>query len=119
MLEDMLNTTCEAQIAASDGRVVVISPRLDKDRLRSQIDKAHERGLTVLAVALYNCHNGILYDWRSTLENRYWLGRPLAMVRKPGEYRNTQHAIMMPAEEREYTVDEFRRAFGQPVARIE
>lgn len=118
MLKNILNVTCEAQIAASDGRVIVVSPRQSKDYLRSQIDKAYERGLTVLAVALYNCHNGQLYDWRDTLENRHWLGRPLAMVRYPGEYQNTQHAIIRPAQERVYTVDEFQRAFCQPVARL-
>lgn len=120
MLDNLLNVTCEAQIAASDGRRVVIFPRLGKNCLREQIDDAQARGLAVLAVALYNCHNSHLYGWRSTLQGRHWLGQPLVMQRKRGEYRDTQHALFVPAREQVFTLDEFRRVFGLgQVARLE
>lgn len=101
------NLTGEAQIAASDGQTVTVFPRLSTDDLRSQVNDAQRRGMLVLAVALYNCSHEYVYDWRRTLQHSSWLGCKLEMARRPGEYRGTQHAVLMPAKERTYTLAQF------------
>lgn len=101
------NVTGEAQVAAGDGQTITVFPRLSTDDLRAQVNTARRRGLTVIAVALYNCSHEYVYDWRQTLQHKSWLGCKLEMVRKSGEFKGTQHAIIMPAKERTYTPAQF------------
>lgn len=103
----MFNSTGEAQVCASDGERVILYPRLSTDSLRRQINNAHNRALYIVAIALYNCSNSYVYEWRRTLQHGSWLGCDLEMARKPGEYKNTQHAILFPACERIYTLEQF------------
>lgn len=103
------NPTGEGQIAASDGARVILYPRLASSELRGQFNDAHKRGLTILAVALYNCSHGYVYDWRATLQTKTWMNCKLVMARRPGEYENTQHALIMPAKEQVYTLAQFER----------
>jgi len=105
----MFNPTGEAQIAASDGERVILYPRLSTPNLRNQFDNAFDRGLSILAIALYNCSNSYVYDWRTTLQKSSWMGEKLVMARRRGEYKNTQHALIMPAREQVYTLAQFDR----------
>lgn len=102
------NSTGEGQLAAKNGQTVTVYPRLSTPNLRNQVNDAKRRGLTILAVALYNCSYEYVYNWRATLQHRSWLGCKLEMARRPGEYAGTQHAILMPAKERTYTLAAFK-----------
>lgn len=102
------NPKGECQLAARNGETVTVYPRLSTDDLRGQVNDARQRGLTVLAIALYNCSTRYVYAWRATLQNDAWLGCKLEMARRPGEYAGTQHAILMPAKERTYTLAAFK-----------
>ncbi len=103
------NQVCECQIAATlDGKQLVKYPRLRSVDLRRQLRDAHQRGLLVLAVALYNCSTGYVYSWHDKLQNKHWLDRALTMRRIPGEYHGTQDVLYLPAVERRYTLDSGR-----------
>lgn len=104
------NPTGEGRVYATNGRTITEFPRLATEPgLRLQVDEAHRRGLTIIGVMLFNCTHAYIFDWRNTLENNKWLGCQLEMRRQPGDYRGTENAILKPAKERTYTLQQFDR----------
>lgn len=105
------NPTGEYRLAASDGRRIIMSSRQSTLNLRRSVNDATERGLTVLAVCLYNCSDSYIYEWRNTLQTRTWLNCRLKMARRRGEYARTQDALILPAREQRYALGQFEQRF--------
>lgn len=106
-----LNEYAEQVVLAGDDKRRVLYPKLSTSFMRTSIDDAHKRGLTIIAIVLYNCATSYVYDWRRTLQSKYWLGQKMTMTRRAGEYTGTQDAILLPARIREYSIPELRQMF--------
>jgi len=96
-----LNPTAEQQIIATDSHRRVIFPRGRTGRIKRLLEKIKERELEFVAIALINHSPAYIYDWRRTLENKYWLAAELEMVRRPSqEFRGKLDAVLAPAKTR-------------------
>lgn len=103
----MFNPTGEFQLIAQNDRERVQTAILSTGELRNVVDDMRARGLVILAICLLNCQTNYVYEWRRDLQSRTWLNCRLTMIRRRGEYKGTQHAIIMPAKERTYTLAQF------------
>ena len=96
-----LNPTAEQQIIAKNNHALVIFPRGRTGRIKRLLEKIKERELEFVAIALINHSPAYIYDWRRTLENKYWLAAELEMVRRPSrEFRGKLDAVLAPAKTR-------------------